>query len=172
MFLEQAIQSPLVIKVGNERWSVPKLAMSDWAQLGQVIDAARMDVATRGMAPHVRLQLVSFYGFLPTTIEQLRAVAGSPAAVQFIPDHCLARARVIERDGVALPAPAAVPPERLQEVLATITPESRYALAMALTDAGDAQAAAARNGQDKASEAGPADPLASAPAPSPAASTL
>jgi hypothetical protein len=174
VFLEQAIQSPLVVTVGGERWSVPKMTTADYVVWQQAEDAAKADLAAGNLNVENRFQLISWYGVMPTTLEHLFHRVTTPRGAQFIPDHCLRRAVVIERDGQPIDPPEAVAAERLRDVLATITPESRLALALALTDAEDRQAKAAERrkaeaDKAKADEGDGARPLTPTPRPASAA---
>lgn len=171
MFLEQAIQAPLVVTVGNERWRVPKMTTADYVVWQQAEDAAKADLAAGGLNVESRFQLISWYGVMPTTLEHLFHRVTTPRGASFIPDHCLRRAAVIERDGQPVDPPQAIDPKRLADVLATITPESRVTLALALTDAEDRQAKRAQPQADAAKGDGGdgARPLTGTPRPASAA---
>ena len=174
MRIEQAAQSPLVVNVGNEKLSIPLFVLDDFCAWMRDIQADAADLATRGLTPGQRVQMLSAYPVLPPTMDDLRRRVYSPEGVRHVCLTCLPRASVVERDRKPLPTPEPVDGKRAADIIGRASAgdagrQSLLLLALALADLYDPHADAERDAQDEEAGvggdgegAGGPDPLTSA----------
>src|ERR1700734_659878 len=97
MFLNQAMQSPVVFEVGDVRLSVPKMTLEDWALFGSTLNAAKEQRLTKDMDEGQRFRYLNFYNVLPIGLGDLQRTSGSPEGISFIIRHCVSKATILAR---------------------------------------------------------------------------
>lgn len=97
MTIDQALQSPVVIDLGNERISIPKMTMDDWAVMGAEDLAERENRLTSGMDAETKFRHLSFYRQIPLDGAILRSLSRTPGGIRKVIRICGAKSTIIAR---------------------------------------------------------------------------
>lgn len=114
------MQSALVIDVADEKISVPRFTVGDYAEWGAELDAQKRTEVHADLAAlpaKDRLEARLTHRIVPTDFSELAVLAYTPGGVKRIIDRCFGRAKVIARAGQSLPAPEPLSAERAAGII-------------------------------------------------------
>jgi hypothetical protein len=110
MKLVEAAQAPFVLDVefkpskeGDKprqvKVAIPFMELGDFVKWGQLIDSGFNNEITKGMTQDQKLQVLMFYGPMPSNLNKLKSMARAPEGVRYIIKTQLDKSMVIEENG-------------------------------------------------------------------------
>ena len=92
MYFLQAVSAPVVVSVGDVRYSIPRMTLGDHIAWCAEIEAERVSKATEGLDASQRAQYLTMYPMQSLDISQLKAIVRSPEGAKRVVRTCLAKA--------------------------------------------------------------------------------